>query len=111
MKEEGNALFNDALNTFYVRFYGVGHMVKHHSDSERGNALPPIRGLLFPIDKGFYWPHPTDMIIHTTALITPTVERCFTRDTKIHYRVHYLRIRDVASWYDGSSDRSLMVDR
>ena len=30
-------LFNDALNTFYLRLYGVGHMVKDHSDSERGN--------------------------------------------------------------------------
>ena len=35
--KEGNILFNDALNTFYLRLYGVGHMVKNHSDSERGN--------------------------------------------------------------------------
>ena len=28
-------LFNDALNTFYLRLCGVGHMVKYHSDSER----------------------------------------------------------------------------
>ena len=34
-------LFNDALNTFYLELYGVGHMVKDHSDSERGNPLPP----------------------------------------------------------------------
>ena len=38
--KEGNVLFNDALNTFYLRLYGVGHMVKDHSDSERGNPLP-----------------------------------------------------------------------
>ena len=31
-KQEGNVLFNDALNTFYLRLYGVGHMVKDHSD-------------------------------------------------------------------------------
>ena len=31
-KMEGNVLFNDALNTFYLRLYGVGHMVKDHSD-------------------------------------------------------------------------------
>ena len=43
-------LFNDALNTFYLRLYGVGHMVKDHSDSERGNPLPP-HGLLFPINS------------------------------------------------------------
>ena len=33
--------FNDALNTFYLQLYGVRHMVKDHSDSERGNPLPP----------------------------------------------------------------------
>ena len=33
-KKEGNVLFNDALNTFYLRFYGVRHMVKDHSDSD-----------------------------------------------------------------------------
>ena len=45
-----NVLFNDARNTFYLRLYGVGHMVKDHSDSERGNPLPP-HGLLFPINS------------------------------------------------------------
>ena len=34
---EVNILFNDALNTFYLRLYGARHMVKDHSDSERGN--------------------------------------------------------------------------
>ena len=33
--KEGNVLFNDALNTFYLRLYGVRHMVKDHSDSEK----------------------------------------------------------------------------
>ena len=35
---------------FYLRLYGIRHMVKHHSDSERGNLLPPHR-LLFPISS------------------------------------------------------------
>ena len=35
---------------FYLRLYDVGHMVKDHSDSERGNPLPP-HGLLFPISS------------------------------------------------------------
>ena len=48
--KEGNVLFNDALNTFYLRLYGIRHMVKDHSDSERGNPLPP-HGLLFPINS------------------------------------------------------------
>ena len=47
--KEGNVLFNDALNTF-LRLYGVRHIVKDHSDSERGNLLPPHR-LLFPISS------------------------------------------------------------
>ena len=49
-RKEGNVLFNDALNTFYLRLYGVRHMVKDHSDSEKGNPLPPHR-LLFPISS------------------------------------------------------------
>ena len=32
------------------RLYGVRHMVKHHSDNERGNSLMPHR-LLFPISS------------------------------------------------------------
>ena len=37
--QEGNVLFNDTLNTFYLRLYGVGHMVQDHSDNEKGNPL------------------------------------------------------------------------
>ena len=52
--KEGNVLFNDALNTFYLWLYGVGNMVKDHSDSERGNPLLPHR-LFFPIgSKGSF---------------------------------------------------------
>ena len=49
-RKEGNVLFNDALNTFYLWLYGIRHMVKDHSDSERGNPLPP-HGLLFPMNN------------------------------------------------------------
>ena len=34
-KKEANVLFNDALNTFYLRLYGVRHMVKDHSVRDR----------------------------------------------------------------------------
>ena len=34
--QEGNVLFNDTLNTFYLRLYGIRHMVKDHSEGERG---------------------------------------------------------------------------
>ena len=49
-RKEGNVLFNNALNTFYLRLYGIRHMVKDHSDSEKGNPLLPHR-LLFPINS------------------------------------------------------------
>ena len=45
-ERERNVLFNNALNTFYLRLYGVRHMVKDHSDSEKGNPLPLHRLLL-----------------------------------------------------------------
>ena len=80
-RKEGNVLFNDALNTFYLRLDGVGHnMVKDHSYSETGNPLPP-HGLLFPISsKLFYMHHPTDRIAHTTAFGSPVVEHCLNRE-------------------------------
>ena len=85
MHQEGRVLFNDALNTFYLRLYGVGHMVKDHSDSERGNPLPP-HGLLFSINsKGFY-------MHHHTAFVTPVVE-------------HWLE-REIAQWVHPMKDRS-----
>ena len=48
--KEGNVLFNDAHNTFYLRLYCVRHMVKDHTYSEGGNPLPPHR-LLLPISS------------------------------------------------------------
>ena len=59
-QRNGNVLFNDALNTFYLWLYGI------HSDSERGNLLPPYR-LLILIIKGY---HPIDRITHITAFVT-----------------------------------------
>ena len=35
-RKEGNVLFNDTLNTFYLQLYGIGLMVKDHLDNERG---------------------------------------------------------------------------
>ena len=64
--KEGNVLFNDGLYTFYLRLYGVRHMVKYNTDSERGNPLPP-HGLLFLFNsKGlFYAPsHRQDSTYH-----------------------------------------------
>ena len=49
-RNEGNVLFNDTLNTFYLRLYSVRHTVKDHSDSERGNPVLP-HGLCFLISS------------------------------------------------------------
>ena len=51
IKEGRNVLLNVALNTFYLRLYGVGYRTKNNSNSERGNPLSPLCGLLFPISS------------------------------------------------------------
>ena len=90
-ERERDVLFNDALNTFYLRLYGVRHMVKDHSDSEKGNPLPPHRLLLSINSKGcFYMHHPTDRITHTTV-------------------VEYWLEREIAQ--SGGARRSSMVER
>ena len=75
MERERNVLFNDALNTFYLRLYGDRHMVKDHSDSERGNPLP-LHGLLFPISSNDYFICiiPKNRIAHTTTFVTPVMD-------------------------------------
>ena len=40
-RKQRNVLFNDALNTFYLWLYGVGHRIKDHSDSERTETHCP----------------------------------------------------------------------
>ena len=68
-------------------------MVKDHSDSEKGNLLPPHRLLLSINSKGsFICTNPTDRITHTTAFVTPVVE-------------HWLE-REIAQWVHPMKDRS-----
>ena len=65
---------------FYLRLYGVRHMVKDHSGSEKGNPLPPPR-ILFPISsKGSFICTIPDRIAHTTAFVTPVVEHWLERE-------------------------------
>ena len=61
---EANVLFNDTLNTFYLRLNSIGHMVKDHSDSKRRNLQQWI----------FYMHHFTDRIAHTTIFVIPIME-------------------------------------
>ena len=37
-KEGKKCLFNDSLNTFYLRLYDIGHIVKYYSDGEKKPA-------------------------------------------------------------------------
>ena len=72
--KEGNVLFNNTLNTFYLRLYDVRHVVKDQSVSEKGNPLPP-HGLLFLISsKGSFICTIRHRIVHTTAFAAPVVE-------------------------------------
>ena len=70
-------LFNDTLNTFYLRLYGVRHMVKDHSDSERRNPLPP-HGLLLPTGSkcSFIYGYMESDIWLRTILIVRKETRC-----------------------------------
>ena len=87
---ERNVLFNDALNTFYLRLYGVRHMVKDHSDSEKGNPLPPHRLLLSINSKGCFISQRQDSTYHD--LYRPVME--------------YWLEREIAQWVHPVKDRS-----
>ena len=89
VKKEGNVLFNDTRNTFYLRLYGVGYMVKNHLDSERGNPLLP-HGLLFPISsKGSFICTIPDRIVHTMAFVKPVVEDWLKLKNVLGYIVNF----------------------
>ena len=44
---EGNALFNNAFNTFLLWSHDIRHMLKDHWDSKRGNLHPSPNGYSF----------------------------------------------------------------
>ena len=92
-RKDGKCLYNDALNTFYLRLYGVGHMVKDHSDSEKETRCHHM-GYSFQLtSKGsFICTIPQTGITHTTAFVTPVV-------------VHWLE-REIAQWVHPMKDRS-----
>ena len=77
----------------YLRLYCVGHMVKDHSGSERGNPLSLLHGLLFSISsKGSFI---CTRIAHPTGFATPVVE---------HWQE-----QEVAQWvhHEGSIRRAI----
>ena len=75
LKEGRKCLFNNTLNTFYLWLYGVGHMVKDHSDSERGKPAAATWATFLIKSKGsFICTIPQTGIAHITAFDTPIVE-------------------------------------
>ena len=76
-RKEGNVLFNDALNTFYLRLYGVIQMVEDHSEEIRCRHM----GYSFLLAaRVLYMHHPTDRKTHTMAFVTPVVEHWLERE-------------------------------
>ena len=87
-RKEGNVLFKDALNTFYLRLYGVRHMVKDHSDRETGNALPPHR-LYFPSSSKGSFTTPTTTTTTTTTTTYFLLVNYYVNDRiTIYYLLH-----------------------
>ena len=60
--EREREMFYLKTHSTHLWLYGVRHMIKDHSDSEKGNPLPPHR------------------IPHTMAFVTPVVEHWLERE-------------------------------
>ena len=53
--KDENVIFNDALNTFNIRLYGVEHMVKDHSAREGKHSAVTTWLLILFSSKGFLY--------------------------------------------------------
>ena len=77
VRKEGNALFNDTLNTFYLQLYVI--------EPFRQREMKPaatIWATLFDSQQGVIYMHqPTDRITHTMAFVTSVVEHWLERET------------------------------
>ena len=85
-------------------------LFKDHSESERGNPLPPLRGLFFPISrKGSFICSPTDRIAHTIFFVTPVVEHWLEREIA-QWRIDPTIHRTISErFYHGATSRSLCL--
>ena len=103
--KERNVLFNDSLNTFYLRLYGVGHMAKDHSEGRKcfndslnrkdhsDNERKPAAAILS--SRVILYAPSHRQHKQTTTFVTPFVE-------------HWLE-REIAHWvhHEGSIRRSI----
>ena len=69
-RKEGNVLFNDTLNTFYLWLYGIGHMVKDHSAKER----KPASAITWATQKDLLYAL-SHRITYTITFVTPVMEK------------------------------------
>ena len=79
-RKEGNFLFNNVLNTFYLQLYGVGHMVKDHSDREKLNHCCHMGYSFRLAARDRLYPLSTERMTHTTTFVSPVVEHLLERD-------------------------------
>ena len=114
-ERERNVLFNDALNTFYLRLYGerereMFYLTTHSTHFIYGYMASDIwlRTILIVREEtrcrhiGYSYRltamhHPTDRITHTTAFVTPVVEHWLEREIAQWARVGDHRC--VSKWY------------
>ena len=70
LRKEGNVLFNEVLNTFYLRLYG--------------NTSAFTWATLYDLQQGFfYMHHPTDKIAHNTDKIAHNTDKIAHNTDKI----------------------------
>ena len=94
-------------STHFIYDYMASDMVKDHSESERGNPLPP-HGLLFSINsKGSFICTIPDRIAHTTAFVTAVVEHWLERE--IAQWVHPMKDRSDDPSHHGATSRSYFL--
>ena len=78
-------------------------MVNDNSDNVRGNPLPPLHGLLFPISRNicFYNYNPENRIVHTTGFVTPAVEHWLGRKIAqcVHREVSIRRVTEKTLYH------------
>ena len=67
-RKEGNVLFKNALNTFYLQLYGVGHIAKDHSAREEISCHHYMKYSFRLATRVLLYA--TDTIVHTTAFVT-----------------------------------------
>ena len=79
-------IFNDALNIFYLRLYGIRHMVRYPSDGERRNPCTNIWTTLFDYAPS----HRQDSTYYGLCYTSP-VALAGTRNISLVHHERYIR--------------------